>query len=171
MSGAAGQTAVKSGCQGVHRRVAIFLPEAPSPAVSPAHKNSAVSDGFIIVISTGNREQRRRLSFPQVVGGTLNQHVCLSSERWRGFFYCERCVSLAQQRPPDWILFGSDPCIRNSWMVKAKRSCQRQPPRLFPVYLILPAWVYLLALADWIIRSCDEQKFLSLVNNKQNVMG
>jgi hypothetical protein len=54
---------------------------------------------------------------------------------------------------------------------EAKRSCQRQPPRLFPVYLILPGCVYLLApTTDWIIRSCDEQKFLFLVN-KQKVMG
>jgi hypothetical protein len=71
------------------------------------------------------------------------------------FFFPLRCVSLAQQAVPPVvvvvrILFGGPsvgnffrgigypyPALHGSWMVKAKRSCQRA--KGFPVYLILHA--------------------------------
>jgi len=45
---------------------------------------------FLMVSSSLAPETVSKASaFPQVVGATLKQHVCLSSERWRVFFYCD----------------------------------------------------------------------------------
>lgn len=67
-------------CQGVQRRVAIFLSQGPSPPIK-----NAVSDGLIIFISTGNREQSP--SFPQVVGATFDAHMSVSHQKGGSFFF------------------------------------------------------------------------------------
>ena len=168
---------------GVSGRVSSRCSDPEGPSASPSSREprsglrAARTLGRRLKFAARRKPRAKKLGFPQVVPGVLQEHVCLSvclRIQKGGMRLCFwRCireiqtsehlrrVSLAQRAIDQKKFRRISHLLKRAELLKAGESCSCL---LFPVYLILPCarvWLsILISPTDWIIRSCDGQNSL-----------